>query len=97
MGASLPFTNWCCLHHSVLLCAVTLAWKKEREESSTREYPCLISLSPEGLPSLPVAQSLLPPPPLYLAGDTPSGKTEKPSPEGADHNTAYSLHQLGSF
>lgn len=76
-------------------CVQSHQLRKRNEESSPREYPCLISLIPEGLPFLLVAQSLLSPP-LYLPRDTPSGKTVKHSPEGVDHNTAYSLHQLGS-
>lgn len=43
--------------------------KSGLEESSPWEYPWLVSLSPEGLPSLPVAQSLLLPPLCLLVQD----------------------------
>ena len=57
----LPFCPSVCIH--MWVCAPPQ--KRGLEESSPWEYPWLVSLSPEGLPSLPVAQSLLPPP-LFL-------------------------------
>jgi len=62
--------RWCC-YPSVLPWAGTRGSvdtpfkKRGLGESSPWEHPWLVSLSPEGLPSLPAAQSLLPPP-LYL-------------------------------